>query len=510
MLTPTSDFVNAESSPAPVRPAARAGEAWHTNPYQRNSALDVAKRLVRASTPQPLSDSAVALILKRACKAENALPIHALPSLFETRRAFFEAVLARCSYRADEESNTPKRLHALSALTAIANLPHPPRSQPQGFARPAPAPRGQPQTPATDALQRWTGIDVRGQSNGADMTEQDAQLLWQACVKAAVWQRAVNAAKQPDAQPITAELINLLSLSECLDAAETWLFSQPSPIEVNTMFDDPAQDDLSAPDGHDLPDGVSDSEPSQEQPADPNPEPESDPDVETPSQFRARLIALLRDAGLRDLRSAFQEAVGESTLDAAIGKGLTRAQIEERVASFAESAKLAQTDPRFSPPLPPAPKREQGETESERFGLLLKKAEMFLESGLLPTNIKSIAQVVTLFEIAAQLGITPIAAITGIDVIQGRLSLKPQLMLALIQRSGQLENLEVRDDGAKCTVVMTRRGMSPHTESFSMDDAKNLGWLAKENWRKQPAVMRKWRAIAAAARILFADMICGL
>jgi len=114
-----------------------------------------------------------------------------------------------------------------------------------------------------------------------------------------------------------------------------------------------------------------------------------------------------------------------------------------------------------------------------------------------------------------ELGISPMQALDGIQVIQNKTTVSPQLMLALINRSGELQDLQIDDpDTIKankaCKVVMTRRGRSPHTEIFSMEDAESMKLAGKDNWLKQPAVMLKWRAVSACARIVFPDVIQGM
>lgn len=553
------------SEPVKPRPAARDRGAWHANPYQRESALDLAKRLVRAAlpTPTPLSDAAVAQALKHACRVPKSVTIAELPTRFETRLAFFEAVVAKCAYRADEERNTPKVDEALRAFVVLADLPPTAGSVPNGFVRPNHAIADRPHTPATTALLRWTGVDVREKGRGYGLSEQEARLLWELCVKAAAWQRAVKAARQPDALPISADLVRQLSVSQALDAAEAWRFSCPSPIEEKMIMEKqqnqfPFEDDEdegtpdgirthrpSTPPSHvddeetgewDLPPGVAkeiadtlDEEDAdaalqqrtQDEPLDPEPD-----DEETPRQFRERLAQILTDAGVRDLAAAFKAATGYGNLDAAIGAGKTRAEIESQIAAYAETQKNAPQPPSKPPARTetPNPQNERpldpkigqsglvpmGDSpEASRFAVMVNQAQMFLNSGFLPSSIRTVAQVMTLAAMGEQLGISPIAAINGIDVIQGRPSIKPQLMLALIRKSGQLEDLKVTDDGTTCTVVMTRKGMSPHTETFDMADAAAMNLTGKENWRKQPAVMRKWRAISAAARIVFPDVIWG-
>jgi len=109
-----------------------------------------------------------------------------------------------------------------------------------------------------------------------------------------------------------------------------------------------------------------------------------------------------------------------------------------------------------------------------------------------------------------EVGLEPVASMDLIDVIQGKPTLKPQGMLALVHGSGQLSDISIIDDGTACTVKMKRGDMQTHIETFSVDDAKSMKLDGKDNWKKQPAVMRKWRAISAACRVVFPDIIQGM
>jgi hypothetical protein len=82
-------------------------------------------------------------------------------------------------------------------------------------------------------------------------------------------------------------------------------------------------------------------------------------------------------------------------------------------------------------------------------------------------------------------------------------------MLALINKSGQMEDFQSKGDAKQCTVSMKRVGRSPHTETFTLQSAAELGLAGKDNWKKQPATMLKWRAIAACARVVFPDVLLG-
>lgn len=140
---------------------------------------------------------------------------------------------------------------------------------------------------------------------------------------------------------------------------------------------------------------------------------------------------------------------------------------------------------------------------------MLTQAETLRASGFLPKSISTPQQAVAIMTMGKELGIGMWAAFNGINVIQGKPTISPQLMLALINRSGQLDDMRVEGNNEVCAVTMARRGRTPHTETFSMADAGAMSLAGKDNWRKQPAIMLKWRAVAACARVVFSDIVMG-
>lgn len=109
-----------------------------------------------------------------------------------------------------------------------------------------------------------------------------------------------------------------------------------------------------------------------------------------------------------------------------------------------------------------------------------------------------------------EIGISPMQALDGITVISGKTTVSPQLMLALINRSGELEDMKIESTDTECKVSMTRKGRSEHTEIFTMKDAVAMQLAGRDNWKKQPKVMLKWRAVSACARVVFPDVIQGM
>ena len=149
-------------------------------------------------------------------------------------------------------------------------------------------------------------------------------------------------------------------------------------------------------------------------------------------------------------------------------------------------------------------------TDSE-YAIMRSQAESLVKTGFLPQAIKTPEQALAIMLTGRELGIPAMTALNTINVIQGKPAVSPQLMLALIEKSGQLENIEFGETCERGIVVtMKRKGRSAHSEAFGPDEARAMGLLGKDNYKKQPYVMYKWRAVAACARTVFPDVILGL
>lgn len=143
------------------------------------------------------------------------------------------------------------------------------------------------------------------------------------------------------------------------------------------------------------------------------------------------------------------------------------------------------------------------------WGVRKEMAKIMTMSGLMPKDMNNESKILTVMIAADSLRLDPWQAVQGINIIQGKPTMTPLLMLALARRSGQWGKMTVEDDGFTCIVTMTRKGEDPHIEKFTQKDAELMGLATKDNWRKQPAVMRKWRCISAAMRIVYPDIIMG-
>lgn len=142
--------------------------------------------------------------------------------------------------------------------------------------------------------------------------------------------------------------------------------------------------------------------------------------------------------------------------------------------------------------------------------VIRSQATVLVTTGFLPQSIKTPEQAMAIILTGRELGIGTMAALNTINVIQGKPTVSPQLMMALINRTGQLEDLklEASNDGATCTIK--RKGRTAYTVRFGPKEAAAMKLNDKDNYKKQPATMYKWRALADAARTIFPDAVLGL
>jgi hypothetical protein len=146
----------------------------------------------------------------------------------------------------------------------------------------------------------------------------------------------------------------------------------------------------------------------------------------------------------------------------------------------------------------------------ESWIVLKEQASMLVKTGFLPPALNTPEKVIAVSLKGKELGIPMMEAISSINIIQGKPTVSPQLMLALALRTGQVEyhTLDSSEEGAKFTVK--RRGHPAHVAVFGKKEASDMGLLTKDNYKKQAKTMFEWRAIAKGLRAKFPDAISGL
>jgi hypothetical protein len=141
-------------------------------------------------------------------------------------------------------------------------------------------------------------------------------------------------------------------------------------------------------------------------------------------------------------------------------------------------------------------------------------AQMVANSSLVPKAfINKPGDILVAMLMGKELGLNPMQAIQNIAVINGKPSIYGDALLALVQNHATFVSIEESYDDATKTAIckVQRKGAKPHTEYFSMEDAKTAGLQGKSGpWTQYPKRMQAMRARGFALRNQFADALCGL
>ncbi len=147
-------------------------------------------------------------------------------------------------------------------------------------------------------------------------------------------------------------------------------------------------------------------------------------------------------------------------------------------------------------------------------------AQYVVSSGLAPKSFNTdnpVAAVLVALQMGAELGLTPMASLQNIAVINGRPSVWGDAMLAVCRASGifdeQVFDEHFEGQGDQLTAVCTVRRLpngKPTTRTFSMQDAKEAKLLEKDGpWKQYRRRMLQMRARSWACRDAFSDAAKG-
>jgi|7_EtaG_2_1085326.scaffolds.fasta_scaffold17508_3 hypothetical protein len=143
----------------------------------------------------------------------------------------------------------------------------------------------------------------------------------------------------------------------------------------------------------------------------------------------------------------------------------------------------------------------------------VKTAEIFAASGLFK-DATDAAVCATKLIVGQGMGLNPYESMTGLNLIQGKVSLAANLMAAAIKSSGKY-NYDSDGDDQQCTITISEKidgkWINRKPRTFSMDNAKAAGLISRNAsvWKAYPEAMLFARAISAAYREHCPDALGG-
>lgn len=152
---------------------------------------------------------------------------------------------------------------------------------------------------------------------------------------------------------------------------------------------------------------------------------------------------------------------------------------------------------------------------SSRLTERMTYAKALAHASLLPRAYRDQpANVLLAMEYGDALGLSPIAAIQGVHVIDGKPTASASLIGALVRRAGHRLRVETSPDGTSATATIIRADDPdfPFTCTWTMDRARAAGLLGKSggSWSAYPQAMLKARAITEVARDACPEVLSGV
>ncbi len=136
-------------------------------------------------------------------------------------------------------------------------------------------------------------------------------------------------------------------------------------------------------------------------------------------------------------------------------------------------------------------------------------AKYLAGSGMLGKDIKSPEQALTVMIAGRELGFTAMQSLRAIYIVEGRVTLSADAMVALVLRSDLCEYLTlVESTPDNCTYKTKRRGQDEVVMSFNTADANKAGLKATHD--KYPAIMKRHRCASNICRAVYPDVVLGM
>lgn len=134
-------------------------------------------------------------------------------------------------------------------------------------------------------------------------------------------------------------------------------------------------------------------------------------------------------------------------------------------------------------------------------------ARYFQQSGLFP-DLQSEAQAYVKVVAGRELGLGPLASVSGLNVIKGRVTFSANLLASMVKRHPRYDYRVADHNERGCRIIFTEGGEEIGVSTFTVDDAKRAG-LGGTNWQKYPQAMLFARALTQGVRWYCPDVTAG-
>lgn len=150
---------------------------------------------------------------------------------------------------------------------------------------------------------------------------------------------------------------------------------------------------------------------------------------------------------------------------------------------------------------------------------MMAMAEFLSKSTIIPVSYQNRPEnILICVDLASRMGLSPLAVMQNLYVIQGKPSFSGQAIASLIRSSGQFTNVEVNFTGKEgtddwgCYITAERNGKQLKGATVTMKMAHAEGWSkrAGSKWITMPEIMMTYRAFTFFGRQFAPELMMGL
>jgi hypothetical protein len=125
------------------------------------------------------------------------------------------------------------------------------------------------------------------------------------------------------------------------------------------------------------------------------------------------------------------------------------------------------------------------------------------------SDAKQAAQAAVKVMAGEEVGLGPIASMTNIHIVQGKVTIGANMIAALIRRHPDYDYEVTEHTDKVCSIKFIYKGKPAGVSTFSMEDAATAGLTKNPTWKAHPRNMLFARAISNGAKWYAPDVSAG-
>lgn len=132
-------------------------------------------------------------------------------------------------------------------------------------------------------------------------------------------------------------------------------------------------------------------------------------------------------------------------------------------------------------------------------------ATTFVKSKLF-ADAQSVDVAIVKIMAGMEFGLKPFQSMQSIDIIQGKIFIKPLLLAGLIKQSNKYDYRIIKSNIQECIIDFFENGEKIGQSIVTIEDCNRMGLTNKDNWKKQPQTMLYNRCMSQGARRYTPDL----